>query len=114
MRQRDFSVRTIRLRELSRGSVARAYFAGRCSPSGHSMTTRLFLLWAVVAGHRLDAHDAERRRHRGLGAPRTRGTPNDDHRIAMSFAIAGDVELRDPGWVGNTFTGYFDQLARRG
>lgn len=36
----------------------------------------------------------------------------DDHRMAMAFALAGDVEIRDPGCVGKTFPGYFDELAR--
>ncbi|MBL8944694.1 MAG: 3-phosphoshikimate 1-carboxyvinyltransferase [Myxococcales bacterium] len=34
-----------------------------------------------------------------------------DHRMAMAFALAGDVEIRDPGCVGKTFPGYFEELA---
>lgn len=36
----------------------------------------------------------------------------EDHRMAMAFALAGDVEIRDPGCVGKTFPGYFEELAR--
>lgn len=36
----------------------------------------------------------------------------DDHRMAMAFAVAGDVEIRDPSCVGKTFPGFFDELAR--
>ena len=38
----------------------------------------------------------------------------DDHRMAMAFALAGDVEIRDPGCVAKTFPSYFDELARLG
>ena len=40
----------------------------------------------------------------------------DDHRIAMSFALAGlvvpGIEILDPEVVGKTFPGYFGELAR--
>ena len=42
-------------------------------------------------------------------------TTYDDHRMAMSFAIAGlrapGVRILDPGCVGKTFPSYFDRLA---
>ncbi|MCB9705090.1 MAG: 3-phosphoshikimate 1-carboxyvinyltransferase [Myxococcales bacterium] len=34
-----------------------------------------------------------------------------DHRMAMAFALAGEVTIRDPGCVRKTFPGYFDVLA---
>lgn len=37
-----------------------------------------------------------------------------DHRMAMAFSLAGDVEIRDPGCVGKTFPGYFGELAKLG
>jgi 3-phosphoshikimate 1-carboxyvinyltransferase len=36
----------------------------------------------------------------------------DDHRMAMAFAIAGDIEIRDPSCVTKTFPTFFDELAR--
>ena len=36
----------------------------------------------------------------------------EDHRMAMAFAMVGDVEIRDPDCVAKTFPGYFDELAR--
>ncbi|MCL2117105.1 MAG: 3-phosphoshikimate 1-carboxyvinyltransferase [Planctomycetaceae bacterium] len=40
----------------------------------------------------------------------------DDHRMAMSFAIAGlkvpDVVIRDPGCVAKTYPGFFDDLEK--
>ncbi len=38
----------------------------------------------------------------------------DDHRMAMAFALAGDVEIRAPSCVGKTFPRYFDELATVG
>lgn len=42
----------------------------------------------------------------------------DDHRIAMSFALAGilvgGIDIRDPACVGKTYPGYWDDLARLG
>ena len=39
----------------------------------------------------------------------------DDHRIAMSFAIAGlkigGVKIKDPGCVAKTFPRFFERLA---
>ncbi|MBX7079060.1 MAG: 3-phosphoshikimate 1-carboxyvinyltransferase [Nannocystaceae bacterium] len=37
-----------------------------------------------------------------------------DHRMAMAFAMVGDVTIRDPACVAKTFPGYFDELARIG
>ena len=45
-------------------------------------------------------------------APRT-GVAIDtylDHRMAMAFSLAGEVEIRDPGCVGKTFPRYFEVL----
>jgi 3-phosphoshikimate 1-carboxyvinyltransferase len=40
----------------------------------------------------------------------------DDHRMAMSFALAGlrqaNVVIRDPGCVGKTYPGFFGDLER--
>src|SRR5579885_2480071 len=40
----------------------------------------------------------------------------EDHRIAMSFAVAGlklpGVRIKDPGCVSKTFPDFFDRLAR--
>lgn len=38
----------------------------------------------------------------------------DDHRMAMAFALAGDVEIRAPSCVGKTFPRYFEELALLG
>lgn len=38
----------------------------------------------------------------------------DDHRMAMAFAMVGDVEIRNPGCVSKTFPGYFERLAKLG
>ncbi len=37
-----------------------------------------------------------------------------DHRMAMAFAMVGDVTIRDPACVAKTFPGYFDELSRIG
>lgn len=37
-----------------------------------------------------------------------------DHRMAMAFALAGSVVIRDPGCVAKTFPGYFGELHRLG
>ncbi len=37
-----------------------------------------------------------------------------DHRMAMAFALAGDVVIRDPGCVRKTFPNYFEVLAGLG
>ena len=41
-----------------------------------------------------------------------------DHRIAMSFALAGlkirDITILDPGCVAKTYPGYWDALASLG
>jgi 3-phosphoshikimate 1-carboxyvinyltransferase len=37
-----------------------------------------------------------------------------DHRMAMAFSLAGRVLVRDPGCVGKTFPGYFEELSRLG
>ena len=50
------------------------------------------------------------------GGPR-RGVTIDtylDHRMAMAFALAGDVVIADPGCVRKTFPGYFQVLAGLG
>jgi 3-phosphoshikimate 1-carboxyvinyltransferase len=60
-----------------------------------------------------------------LGAPNMIGASApcaintfDDHRIAMSFALAGlmmrDIRILDPLCVGKTYPGYWDDLARLG
>jgi 3-phosphoshikimate 1-carboxyvinyltransferase len=38
----------------------------------------------------------------------------EDHRMAMAFALAGDVEIRAAACVGKTFPRYFDELAALG
>jgi 3-phosphoshikimate 1-carboxyvinyltransferase len=38
----------------------------------------------------------------------------DDHRMAMAFALAGDVTILDPGCVGKTYPEYFNDLANLG
>jgi 3-phosphoshikimate 1-carboxyvinyltransferase len=38
----------------------------------------------------------------------------DDHRMAMAFAMVGDVEINDPSCVNKTFPRYFDELAKLG
>lgn len=38
----------------------------------------------------------------------------DDHRMAMAFGLAGDVEIRAPQCVRKTFPGYFDELRELG
>jgi 3-phosphoshikimate 1-carboxyvinyltransferase len=38
----------------------------------------------------------------------------DDHRMAMAFAMVGDVEIRDPGCVAKTYPEYFQVLANLG
>jgi 3-phosphoshikimate 1-carboxyvinyltransferase len=38
----------------------------------------------------------------------------DDHRMAMAFAMVGDVAIRDPGCVAKTFPDYFRELERLG
>jgi 3-phosphoshikimate 1-carboxyvinyltransferase len=38
----------------------------------------------------------------------------DDHRMAMAFAMIGDVVIRNPGCVAKTFPGYFEELERLG
>lgn len=38
----------------------------------------------------------------------------DDHRMAMAFALAGEVTILDPGCAAKTFPGYFEELARFG
>ncbi|HXV35918.1 MAG TPA: 3-phosphoshikimate 1-carboxyvinyltransferase [Myxococcota bacterium] len=38
----------------------------------------------------------------------------DDHRMAMAFAMVGDVVIRDPGCVAKTFPDYFRELERLG
>jgi 3-phosphoshikimate 1-carboxyvinyltransferase len=59
------------------------------------------------------------------GDPRLAGTPApceirtfDDHRIAMSFALAGlltpGIAILDPACVAKTYPGYWDDLARLG
>ncbi len=50
------------------------------------------------------------------GGPR-RGVTIDtylDHRMAMAFALAGEVRINDPGCVRKTFPNYFDVLAGLG
>jgi len=37
-----------------------------------------------------------------------------DHRMAMAFALAGDVTILDPGCVGKTYPNYFQHLAQVG
>lgn len=37
-----------------------------------------------------------------------------DHRMAMAFSLAGEVEIRDPACVGKTFPRYFEVLADLG
>jgi 3-phosphoshikimate 1-carboxyvinyltransferase len=38
----------------------------------------------------------------------------DDHRVAMAFAMAGPVRIRDPKCVGKTYPAYFEHLAQMG
>lgn len=38
----------------------------------------------------------------------------DDHRVAMAFAMAGHVAIRDPGCVGKTYPEYFNHLRQTG
>jgi 3-phosphoshikimate 1-carboxyvinyltransferase len=38
----------------------------------------------------------------------------DDHRMAMAFALAGEVTVLDPDCVGKTYPGYFNDLAKLG
>jgi 3-phosphoshikimate 1-carboxyvinyltransferase len=38
----------------------------------------------------------------------------DDHRMAMAFAMVGDVVIRDPGCVAKTFPNYFRELEHLG
>jgi 3-phosphoshikimate 1-carboxyvinyltransferase len=38
----------------------------------------------------------------------------DDHRMAMAFAMVGDVVIRNPSCVAKTFPSYFDQLGHLG
>lgn len=38
----------------------------------------------------------------------------DDHRMAMAFALVGDVIIRDPGCVAKTWPDYFSLLAKLG
>ena len=38
----------------------------------------------------------------------------DDHRVAMAFAMAGGVAIRDPGCVGKTYPEYFNHLRQTG
>jgi 3-phosphoshikimate 1-carboxyvinyltransferase len=50
------------------------------------------------------------------GGPR-RGVTIDtylDHRMAMAFALAGEVRILDPGCVRKTFPNYFEVLAGLG
>jgi 3-phosphoshikimate 1-carboxyvinyltransferase len=37
-----------------------------------------------------------------------------DHRMAMAFALVGDVLVRDPGCVAKTWPGYFSLLDKLG
>jgi 3-phosphoshikimate 1-carboxyvinyltransferase len=51
-----------------------------------------------------------------LGGPRS-GVAIDtyqDHRMAMAFALVGDVVINDPRCVDKTFPGYFEVLAQLG
>jgi 3-phosphoshikimate 1-carboxyvinyltransferase len=46
-----------------------------------------------------------------------RGVPIDtylDHRMAMAFALAGDVHVNDPVCINKTYPRYFEELARLG
>ncbi len=38
----------------------------------------------------------------------------DDHRVAMAFAMVGDVRIRDPQCVGKTYPEYFNHLDQAG
>jgi 3-phosphoshikimate 1-carboxyvinyltransferase len=38
----------------------------------------------------------------------------EDHRMAMAFAMVGDVVIRDPGCVAKTFPTYFAELEHLG
>ncbi|MBV1859474.1 MAG: hypothetical protein KUG77_13765, partial [Nannocystaceae bacterium] len=38
----------------------------------------------------------------------------EDHRVAMAFAMAGHVGIRDPKCVGKTYPAYFDHLQQTG
>ncbi len=38
----------------------------------------------------------------------------DDHRVAMAFALAGDVRIEDPECTSKTYPGFFAELARLG
>ena len=45
------------------------------------------------------------------------GTPIDtylDHRMAMAFSLAGEVTIREPGCVNETYPRYFEELANLG
>ncbi len=64
---------------------------------------------------------ARRPGHRSPAADRLRGAAiatYDDHRMAMSFAIAGlripGVTILDPGCVAKTYPGFWDDLAASG
>ena len=37
-----------------------------------------------------------------------------DHRMAMAFALCGDVTILDPGCVNKTYPRYFDELQSLG
>jgi 3-phosphoshikimate 1-carboxyvinyltransferase len=55
-----------------------------------------------------------RLRHQAQRSGQTRIETYDDHRIAMSFALAGlkigGIVILDPGCVGKTYPGYWDAL----
>jgi 3-phosphoshikimate 1-carboxyvinyltransferase len=54
--------------------------------------------------------------HPPAGGPKTGVAIDtyDDHRMAMAFALVGDVEIRDPDCVKKTFPGYWDMLGQLG
>lgn len=73
--------------------------------------TELRKLGAAVTEHPdgLEIHPPEGGPRRGVAVD-----TYDDHRMAMAFALVGDVIIRDPGCVAKTWPDYFSLLAKLG
>ncbi len=77
---------------------------------------RRFGVNAICADDGIDVYPDAHRSGPGRSALRPgRVDPHGDHRLAMSFAVAGlvcdGIEIADPGCVSKTFPGFFDALA---
>ena len=84
----------------------------------HKETDRVAALVAEIRrlGLEADEHPDGLTIHPGVPVPREPVHTYDDHRMAMSFALAGlmthDLEIADPGCVAKTYPGFWDDWNR--